>query len=564
MNGARTIRYRLGVGLGLTVLMLIASGVMGVIVLSSVDRDIGRSSQVTQTTSRLLESQDASQRYAVLGMQGLLAGRQDEAARLDSLSMAADSLRRSVLSDPGLDTQQRARIEGLGTTQARAEVRLSVAQAYRDVGDAAAAARQAAMATAVLDTLYQTSARIAGVQRSAAAASLQRISALLRQQRLLLSVLLLVAILIAVMSGVRTFRSITRPLDALSDGARRMAAGDLQVEIDPAGFDHEYVLLAGAFGEMVKQLRRVIARIQTESRAVADAATALGTASDQTAASTGEISAVMAEIAHEAEAQRHSVENSKEALAEVSHAAELLSQAAGRSRVVGADIRTTAEKTRAGIAEALAALGRAQGVIGSSAGEVGNLNTASESVAGFVDAIANVARQTRLLALNASIEAARAGEQGAGFAVVAEHVGRLSADSARAAADVRNVVDTMRRQVSTAVQAFHAGVSGLGDVDAVSRSAAGALDAVDAAVVEVEAVAGAVVGAAESADSATRSLATQLAATAEHAEAQAASSEEAAAAAEETAATAQEVAATSHTLTESAARLEELVAAFKV
>ncbi len=565
MNGrVRTIRYRLGIGLGLTVLMLIASGIMGVVVLSAVDRDVAISSRVTATTSRLLESQDASQRYAVLGLQGLLAGKQDQGERLDSLSAAADSLRRSVLSDPGLDTDQRSRIESLGGTQARAEVRLAVAQAYADVGDAVAATHQATAATAVLDTLYRASAAITSVQRAAAAASLQRVTTLLRQQRLYVSILLLVAILIAVFSGIRTFRSITRPLDALADGARRLAAGDLQVQIDPAGFDREYVLLAGAFGEMVQQLRRVITRIQSEARAVADAATALGTASDQTAASTGEISAVMAEIAREAETQRHSVEASKEALSQVSHAAELLAQAATRSRVVGTDIRSTAVKTREGIAEALAALGRAQNVIGSSAGEVGNLNTASESVAGFVDAIANVARQTRLLALNASIEAARAGEQGAGFAVVADHVGRLSADSARAAADVRNVVENMRRQVGAAVQAFRAGVSGLGDVDAVSRSAAAALDAVEAAVAEVEAVAGAVVNAAESAESATQSLATQLTATGEQAEAQAASSEQAAAAAQQTAATAQEVAATSHTLTESAARLEELVAAFKV
>lgn len=565
MNGrARTIRYRLGIGLGLTVLMLIASGIMGVVVLSAVDRDVAVSSRVTATTSRLLESQDASQRYAVLGLQGLLAGRQDQAERLDSLSTAADSLRRSVLSDPGLDTDQRSRIESLGGTQQRAEVRLAVAQAYADVGDAISATHQATLATAVLDSLYRASAAITSVQREAAATSLQRVTTLLRQQRLYVSVLLLVAILIAVFSGIRTFRSITRPMDALAEGARRLAAGDLQVQIDPAGFDHEYVLLASAFGEMVQQLRRVITRIQTEARAVADAATALGTASDQTAASTGEISAVMAEIAREAESQRHSVEASKEALSQVSHAAELLAQAATRSRTVGTDIRSTAERTREGIAEALSALGRAQNVIGSSAGEVGNLNTASESVAGFVDAIANVARQTRLLALNASIEAARAGEQGAGFAVVAEHVGRLSSDSARAAADVRNVVENMRRQVGAAVQAFRAGVSGLGDVDSINRSAAAALDAVEAAVAEVESVAGAVVNAAESAESATQSLATQLTATGEQAEAQAASSEQAAAAAQETAATAQEVAATSHTLTESAARLEELVAAFKV
>lgn len=565
MNGrAHTIRYRLAVGLGLTVLMLVASGILGLIVLGIVDREIGTSTRVTATNDRLLESQDASQRYAVLGLQGLLVGTQTQAARLDSLSNAADSLRRSVLGDPGLDTEQRSRIESLGSVQARAEVRLSVAQAYRDIGDLAAASRQADLATAVLDTLYRSSAAITSVQRAAAGDALERVGGLLARQRLVVGVLLFLAVLIALISGFRTWRSITRPLDALTEGARRLAEGDLRVQVDHSGFDSEYVLLARAFGEMIEQLRGLIGRIQQEARAVADAATALGMASDQTAASTGEISAVMAEIAREAEAQRHNVEESKQALSEVGRAAGLLAQAADRSKAVGSDIRHTAEKTRGGIAEALTALDRAQEVIGTSAGEVGNLNNASESVAGFVDAIANVARQTRLLALNASIEAARAGEQGAGFAVVAEQVGRLSSDSARAAGDVRAVVEAMRKQVGAAVQAFRTGVAGLGDVDAVSRSAATALDAVEAAVAEVEEVARAVVVAAESAEHATHALTAQLAATGEQAEAQAASSEQAAAAAEETAATAQEVAATSHTLTDSASRLEELVAAFKV
>ncbi|HEX9107279.1 MAG TPA: methyl-accepting chemotaxis protein, partial [Longimicrobiales bacterium] len=350
MNGrARTIRYRLALGLGLTVLMLVASGVMGIVLLSTIGRDIKLSTRVTNTTSRLLESQDASQRYAVLGLQGLLAGAQEQVAGLDSLSAAADSLRRSVLSDPGLDTEQRARIEGLGGTQARAEVRLAVAQAYRDVGDAAGAAHQAAMATAVLDTLYRSSASITSVQRGAATAALERVASLLAQQRFVVSILLLIAIAIAVFSGVRTFRSIMGPLDTLAEGARRMAAGDLQVSIDGSGFDREYELLAEAFDGMIQQLRRVISRIQAEARAVADAAGALGAASDQTAASTGEISAVMAEIAREAEGQRHAVEASKEALADVRRAAEMLEEAASRSGAVGTDIRNTADRTRSGI-----------------------------------------------------------------------------------------------------------------------------------------------------------------------------------------------------------------------
>ena len=57
--------------------------------------------------------------------------------------------------------------------------------------------------------------------------------------------------------------------------------------------------------------------------------------------------------------------------------------------------------------------------------------------------ISNIAKQTNLLSLNASIEAARAGDNGRGFAIVANEIKKLSADTQQNAKDIMNSLGKM-------------------------------------------------------------------------------------------------------------------------
>jgi Na+-translocating ferredoxin:NAD+ oxidoreductase RNF subunit RnfB len=78
-----------------------------------------------------------------------------------------------------------------------------------------------------------------------------------------------------------------------------------------------------------------------------------------------------------------------------------------------------------------------------------DVNTVTKEMSGAIADIARIARQTNMLALNASIEAARAGQHGKGFAVVAEEVRTLAKTSNEAAEKIAELVTGASKKIDT-------------------------------------------------------------------------------------------------------------------
>ena len=79
----------------------------------------------------------------------------------------------------------------------------------------------------------------------------------------------------------------------------------------------------------------------------------------------------------------------------------------------------------------------------------------SAAIGNVVNLIAQIARQTTLLALNSTIEAARAGEAGRGFAVVATEVKALAVQTQNATEEITKKIEALQRDAAGSVDAVH-------------------------------------------------------------------------------------------------------------
>lgn len=132
-------------------------------------------------------------------------------------------------------------------------------------------------------------------------------------------------------------------------------------------------------------------------------------------------------------------------------------QVSDRGEAMASAVRAAASDLGDGAAQAQSVAA----VLQSTLGDLDALALSADEIREFATLVRKMARQSKLLALNAAMEAARAGEQGSGFAVVASEVRRLAKSSTEAAdrtdalvADVLERADRSRAGTAEGVGAL--------------------------------------------------------------------------------------------------------------
>lgn len=276
--------------------------------------------------------------------------------------------------------------------------------------------------------------------------------------------------------------SVRQSIQNFSIAARKVASGDLTVQLEKKSQD-ELGELTTAFNDMTAQIRGLIEAVLTtvegvtqQAHGVNETAQANSSAIKRQLTETNHINEAMTQMVHTVE----EVAGNTQQTSDAAHAAE--EEASNGQRVVN---------------DTLAAVDELAREIQNSVANINQVRQDSEDINQVLVEIKAIAEQTNLLALNAAIEAARAGDQGRGFAVVADEVRTLSQRTQKSTEEIDTMIERLQRGVASAVQSMDASHQTTESTVTQSNRVAEALSKIVASIDSIVSMSQQIAGAAE-------------------------------------------------------------------
>jgi twitching motility protein PilJ len=257
----------------------------------------------------------------------------------------------------------------------------------------------------------------------------------------------------------RSQDAILELLDEMSD----LAEGDLTAY---ASVSEEITgPIADAFNYAIDALRYLVARIDTTSVAVAEAAQASRTRAFQVSAASDRQNAEIIKAAT-------TIQNMADSLVRVSADAVRSSDVATRSVAI-------ANKGAREVRQTIDGLDDIRVTIQDTAKRLKQLGESAQEIGAMVGLIDDIADQTNVLALNAAIQASMAGESGRGFAVVADEVQRLAERAGQTTKRIERLVKAVQADTNEAIESMERSTTGVISGALLARGAGTSLDEIE-------------------------------------------------------------------------------------
>jgi methyl-accepting chemotaxis protein len=358
-------------------------------------------------------------------------------------------------------------------------------------------------------------------------------------------------------------RRVTEPADALATAAERVASGDLTVAVRVSTLENDEIgRLGRGMGEMISDLRRLVATIRDAANESAAMSAEITAGSEEMSAAASEMAQTSSELSEQAAEMARTIQDSADGATGLLRIADRASSEANAGVERTAHMRKLARDNRARLDESANALELLATEAQSTAAASDSLADASEQIRAFVSLVRKIARQSKLLALNASMEAARAGVQGEGFAVVANEIRKLAASSNDAAERTEQLVNTVLARVDESRKSSRRTLDTVKGVRRATRDAGESFSQIERAMAESQEWVETLQRSAKESSHHVGDITRRLDTLARGTESFAAAMEEVAAGSEEQSASTEEIAAAAAALAESSRRLTALVATF--